>query len=182
MVGLGEELARRLYLNDREPDAASRLIVSVDSAYSALRQLTRYWETSRGKDDPHMSPAVTALEAALWTGRAARVHIILDGMPATSVLGAAPHELFGTVILAQVTASTWQRLAPLAGPRRSRARTRAAATPPTSASRLLAGGAETVERVMRDTGLWTAFRPSAGDASGPIRPALRRASEPRGLA
>ncbi|MEW2308992.1 hypothetical protein AB0918_10200 [Streptomyces sp. NPDC006864] len=116
LVGLGEELARRLDLNDSELDAAPRLIVSVDSAYSALRQLTRYWETFRGKDDPHTSPAVSALEAALWTGRAARVHVILDGTPAPGVLGAAPHELFGTVILARVSASTWQRLAPLAGP------------------------------------------------------------------
>ncbi|MFE4206645.1 hypothetical protein ACFRUQ_13875 [Streptomyces goshikiensis] len=112
----GEELARRLDLADSEPDAAPRLIVSVDSALAALRQLTRYWETFRSKDDPHTSPAVAALEAALWTGRAARVHVILDGTPAPGVLGAAPHELFGTVILARVTASTWQRLAPFTGP------------------------------------------------------------------
>ncbi|MFI2209840.1 hypothetical protein [Streptomyces sp. NPDC020141] len=82
----------------------------------ALGQLTRYWETFRGNDDPHTSPAVAALEAALWTGRAARVHVILDGTPAPGVLGAAPHEMFGTVILARVSAGTWQRLAPLAGP------------------------------------------------------------------
>jgi hypothetical protein len=63
-----------------------------------------------------MSPAVSALEAALYTGRAARVHVILDGTPSSSVLGVAPHEMFGTVILARISASTWQRLAPLAGP------------------------------------------------------------------
>ncbi|MEU6394803.1 hypothetical protein [Streptomyces sp. NPDC046939] len=72
--------------------------------------------TFRSKDDPRMSPAVSALEAALYTGRAARVHVILDGTPVASILGAAPHELFGTVVLARVAASTWQRLAPLAGP------------------------------------------------------------------
>ncbi|MFK4070416.1 hypothetical protein [Streptomyces sp. NPDC029674] len=116
LVDLGEELSRRLTLTEAELDAAPRLIVSMDSAYHALRQLTRYWETFRDKDDPHTSPAVTALEAALWTGRAARVHVILDGTPAASILGAAPHELFGTVILARVSTTTWQRLAPLAGP------------------------------------------------------------------
>ncbi|MFD5110324.1 hypothetical protein [Streptomyces cinereoruber] len=116
LVGLGDEMARRLHLTDTELDAAPRLIVSMDSAHSALRQLTRYWETFRSKDDPRMSPAVSALEAALWTGRAARVHVILDGTPAPGVLGAAPHELFGTVILARISASTWQHLAPLAGP------------------------------------------------------------------
>ncbi|MFK0017072.1 hypothetical protein [Streptomyces sp. NPDC091027] len=116
LVGLGEELARRLTLTDAELDTTPRLIVSVDSAHSALRQLTRYWETFRNKDDPHTSLAVTALEAALWSGRAARVHVLLDGTPATSALGAAPHELFGTVVLARVSATTWQRLAPFTGP------------------------------------------------------------------
>ncbi|MEU2591298.1 hypothetical protein ABZ649_05435 [Streptomyces albidoflavus] len=116
LVGLGEEMTRRLDLTDTELDTAPRLNVSMDSANSTLCQLTRYWETFRDKDDPHTSPAVTALEAALWTGRAARVHVILDGSPTPSILGAAPHETFGTVVLARVTASTWQRLAPLAGP------------------------------------------------------------------
>lgn len=116
LVGLGEELTRRLDLTDTELDATPRLIVSMDSANGTLHQLTRYWETFRGNDDPHTSPAVTALDAALWAGRAARVYVLLDGTPITSVLGAAPHELFGTVILARVTTTTWQRLAPLTGP------------------------------------------------------------------
>ncbi|MFF9547990.1 hypothetical protein ACF1B4_30900 [Streptomyces albidoflavus] len=116
LVSLGVEMTRRLHLTDTELDATPRLIVSMDSANSTLRQLTRYWGTFRDKNDPHASAAVTALEAALWTGRAARVYVILDGTPATSILGAAPHEMFGTVILARVSASTWQRLAPLAGP------------------------------------------------------------------
>ncbi|MER6774393.1 hypothetical protein ABT389_32205 [Streptomyces bacillaris] len=116
LVGLGEELARRLALTDTELDAAPRLIVSMDSANGTLHHLTRYWEKFRGNDDPRMSPAVSAIEAALYTGRAARVHVILDGTPSSSVLGAAPREMFGTVILARVTTTTWQRLAPLAGP------------------------------------------------------------------
>uniref|UniRef100_UPI003673168D hypothetical protein n=1 Tax=Bacillus tropicus TaxID=2026188 RepID=UPI003673168D len=116
LVGLGEELTRRLHLTDTELDAAPRLIVSMDSANSTLRQLTRYWETFRSRDDPRMSPAVSALETALYTGRAGRVHVILDGTPSSSVLGVAPREMFGTVILARVTTTTWQRLAPFAGP------------------------------------------------------------------
>ncbi|MER5886937.1 hypothetical protein ABT160_24200 [Streptomyces sp. NPDC001941] len=116
LVGLGDELSRRLDLPDTQLAATPRLIVSMDSTNSTLHQLTRHWETIRDTDDPRTSPAVTALEAALWSGRAARVHVLLDGTPASNVLGAAPHELFGTVILARVTATTWQRLAPLAGP------------------------------------------------------------------
>ncbi|MFJ4880818.1 hypothetical protein ACIP93_37185 [Streptomyces sp. NPDC088745] len=40
----------------------------------------------------------------------------LGGTPTTSLLGAALHELFGTVVLARVSATAWQRPAPLAGP------------------------------------------------------------------
>ncbi|MFF9901529.1 hypothetical protein [Streptomyces longispororuber] len=116
LVGLGGETARRLTLTDTELAVTPRLIVSMDSANSTLRQLTRYWETFRDKDDPHTSPAVTALEAALRSGRTARVHILLDGPPASSILGAAPHELFGTVVLARVSTTTLQRLAPVTDP------------------------------------------------------------------
>ncbi|WP_406429207.1 hypothetical protein [Streptomyces sp. NBC_00147] len=86
---------------DDELADVPRLIVSMDSAHHTLRQLTRYWTKFRGNDDPHTSPAVTALEEALWAGRAARVHVTLDGTPHTRALGAAPHELFATVVLAR---------------------------------------------------------------------------------
>ncbi|MFC8838666.1 hypothetical protein ACFT8Q_00755 [Streptomyces griseoincarnatus] len=81
-----------------------------------MRRLARYWEAFWQKDDLKTSPAITALEEALWAGRSARVHIILVGRPQISVLGAAAHELFVTVILARCTVETWQRLAPIAGP------------------------------------------------------------------
>ncbi|MGQ7754908.1 hypothetical protein ACUN29_41905 (plasmid) [Streptomyces sp. WC2508] len=117
LLGLAAELKRRNALADADALAdVPRLIVAMDSANATLSRLARYWETFRSQDDPKTSPAITALEDALWSGRAARVHVILDGTPRTSVLGAAAHELFATVILARVTADTWQRLAPLAGP------------------------------------------------------------------
>ncbi|WP_328723516.1 hypothetical protein OHT52_31110 [Streptomyces sp. NBC_00247] len=116
LVHLADELKRRNQLPDHELADAPRLIVAIDSANGTLHRLARYWETFRQHDDPTTSPAVTALEEALWTGRSVRVHVILDGTPQTSVLGAAAHELFATVILARFTADTWQRLAPIAGP------------------------------------------------------------------
>ncbi|WP_327169973.1 hypothetical protein [Streptomyces subrutilus] len=93
-----------------------RLIVAVDEANTTLRQLARYWETFRQKDDPKTSPAIAALEEALWVGRAARIHVIFDGRPQATVLEGAARELFATVILARFTADTWQRLAPIASP------------------------------------------------------------------
>ncbi|MFJ2968630.1 hypothetical protein ACIPIC_40990 [Streptomyces collinus] len=116
LVGLADELRRRNDLAADQLADVPRLIVAMDSANGAMRRLARYWETSPQKDDPKTSPAITALEEALWAGRAARVHVILDGTPQTSALGAAAHELFATVILARCTADTWQRLASIAGP------------------------------------------------------------------
>ncbi|MFB7137308.1 hypothetical protein ACFCZY_37950 [Streptomyces sp. NPDC056237] len=113
--GLADELKRRLDLNGDLEDVP-RLIVAIDEAHATLRQLARYWETSRQKGDPKTSPAITALEEALWVGRAARVHVIFDGRPHTTVLGRQTREQFATVILARFTADTWRRLAPMAGP------------------------------------------------------------------
>ncbi|MEV7906612.1 hypothetical protein [Streptomyces anulatus] len=115
LLGLADELKRRNQLPDHDLADIPRLIVAIDFAGGTLHQLTRYWETFRQHDDPQTSPAVTALEEALWTGRSARVHVLLDGNPRTSILGAA-HELFATVILARFTADTWRRLAPIASP------------------------------------------------------------------
>ncbi|MDX2871517.1 hypothetical protein QA995_43185 [Streptomyces scabiei] len=115
LVHLASELKRRLDL-DGDLDGVPRLIVAVDEANTTLRQLARYWETFRQKDDPKTSPAIAALEEALWVGRAARVHVIFDGRPEAAVLGGAVHELFATVILSRFTADTWRRLAPVAGP------------------------------------------------------------------
>ncbi|WP_405533813.1 hypothetical protein OG592_43950 (plasmid) [Streptomyces avidinii] len=115
LVALASELKRRLD-TEGDLDDVPRLIVAIDEADTTLRQLARYWETFRQKDDPKTSPAITALEEALWSGRAARVHVIFDGRPNAGALGAQAHELFATVILSRFTADTWRRLAPIAGP------------------------------------------------------------------
>ncbi|MER6162402.1 hypothetical protein ABT147_44100 [Streptomyces sp. NPDC001868] len=117
LVHLAAEVERRLDL-DGDLDDVPRLIVAIDEANTTLRQLTRYWQTFRQKDDPKTHPAIAALEEALWVGRAARVHIIFDGRPHTADLGGTPaaHELLATVILSRFTADTWRRLAPMAGP------------------------------------------------------------------
>ncbi|RPK23180.1 hypothetical protein EES37_38210 [Streptomyces sp. ADI91-18] len=115
LVALASELKRRIDL-DGDLDDVPRLIVALDEADTTLRQLARYWETFRQQDDPKTSPAITALEEALWAGRAARVHVIFGGRPSAGVLGAQAHELFATVILSRFSADTWRRLAPMAGP------------------------------------------------------------------
>ncbi|MEU7384198.1 MULTISPECIES: hypothetical protein [unclassified Streptomyces] len=116
LVGLGSELKRRTDL-DGDLDGAPRLMVVIDRADDTLRHLARYWETFRQEDDPQRSPAIAALEAVLYEGRAARIHVIYDG-PATigGRLIPCAREQFATVILARVSAGTWQRLAPIVDP------------------------------------------------------------------
>ncbi|QRV39225.1 hypothetical protein I6J42_34735 (plasmid) [Streptomyces californicus] len=106
-------MERRL---DGDLDTVPRLIVAIDEANATLPRLARYWETFRQKDDPKTSPAIAALEQALWVGRAARVRVIFDGRPQATALRGAAHELFATVILARFTTDTWQILAPDTGP------------------------------------------------------------------
>jgi hypothetical protein len=55
----------------------------------------------------------------LYEGRADRIHVIYDGPVTTGgrlIPGA--REQFATVILARVSTSTWQRLAPIVDPAR----------------------------------------------------------------
>ncbi|MER8225388.1 hypothetical protein ABTZ58_33515 [Streptomyces sp. NPDC094143] len=116
LVGLGAELERRTGL-DGDLDDVPRLMVVIDRADDTLRHLARYWETFRQEDDPKRSPAIAALEAVLYEGRAARIHVIYDGP--TNVGGRlipGAREQFATVILARVSAGTWQRLAPIVDP------------------------------------------------------------------
>ncbi|WP_338785157.1 hypothetical protein [Streptomyces sp. DG1A-41] len=71
---------------------------------------------SRREGDPKKSPALTALEDVLYAGRQARIHVLHNGRVANGSLTPAAREQFATVILARVSANTWQRLAPIAGP------------------------------------------------------------------
>ncbi|OKI49392.1 hypothetical protein [Streptomyces sp. MJM1172] len=128
LVHLASELERRLNLAGELEDVP-RLIVALDEADATLRRLARYWETFRQKGAPTTSPAITALKDALWAERAARGPRHLQREAPAGALGLQAREQFATVILARFTADTWQRLALMAGPPRSRARTRAASMP-----------------------------------------------------
>ncbi|KOT48305.1 hypothetical protein ADK43_38205 [Streptomyces rimosus subsp. rimosus] len=130
LIHLAAVLERRLDL-DGDLDDVPRLIVAIDAADTTLRQLARYWETFRQKEHPKTSPAIAALEEALWAGRAAHVHAIFDGRPHTAALGgtSAAHELFTRSSCRgsrPTPGGAWPRWP--APPRKGRPRTRAAAT------------------------------------------------------
>ncbi|MFF8717357.1 hypothetical protein ACF07T_39010 [Streptomyces sp. NPDC015184] len=112
LLGLATELQRRLHLDDVDDglDDVPRLMVVLDRADTTLRHLARYWETFRQKNDPKKSPAITTLEDVLHAGHQARIHVLYNGR------APAVRDQFATVILARVSAGTWQHLAPIAGP------------------------------------------------------------------
>ncbi|MFF9403623.1 hypothetical protein [Streptomyces sp. NPDC014744] len=64
------------------------------------------------EDNPKTSPTGEVLHELLFTGRQAGIHVLFDGHPITSALGPGGHEQFATVVLGQVTARIWDRLAP----------------------------------------------------------------------
>ncbi|MFF3343221.1 hypothetical protein [Streptomyces flavidovirens] len=114
LVGLATELQRRLHLEGDLNDAP-RLMVVLDRADDTMRHLASYWENFRQKDDPKKSLAITALEDVLHAGRQARIHVLCNSR-VSGGLAPAARDQFATVILARVSAGTWQRLAPIAGP------------------------------------------------------------------
>ncbi|MDX3528203.1 hypothetical protein P1P75_17605 [Streptomyces sp. ID05-39B] len=118
LVGLDIELKRRIDLIDLDGDLddVPRLMVVFDRADDTLRHLARYWETFRQEGEPKKSPAITALEEVLHEGRQARIHVLYNGRASGGGLTPSAREQFATVILSRVSAGTWQRLAPIAGP------------------------------------------------------------------
>ncbi|MFE3583183.1 hypothetical protein [Streptomyces vinaceus] len=117
LVHLRAELSRRIHHIDQHGDTGdlTRLTVVFEVAHHTLTQLARHWSKVRQAGDPKTSPAVDAFHEVLYAGRAARIHVLYNGSTSGS-LDPAIREHFATVILARVSAGTWQRLAPIAGP------------------------------------------------------------------
>ncbi|MFJ2102859.1 hypothetical protein ACIOHR_37525 [Streptomyces anulatus] len=113
LTGLRAELQHRLDLIDQRGDIDDlpRLTLVFEAADSTLRQLARHWNTIREKSDPTKSPAVDALEYALFAGPQARIHVLGTSQLATGILGEG-RENFSTKDLGRVTTRTWQHLAP----------------------------------------------------------------------
>ncbi len=113
LVGLRAELQQRLDIIEQrgDVDGLPRLTVVFEATDVTLHQLARYWDTIREKGDPKTSPAVDALQYALFAGPQARIHIVVSTQLANGVLGEW-RENFSTVVLGRVTPRTWERLAP----------------------------------------------------------------------
>jgi hypothetical protein len=92
MVWLGKELGRRNRITMQgvntsgrmRGDVGPRLIILAEELNFATPFLRHYWSEAREKDDPKKSPALTALGAVAFAGRAVRMHLILVGQMLTA--------------------------------------------------------------------------------------------------
>ncbi|MFF8955689.1 hypothetical protein [Streptomyces sp. NPDC014894] len=107
-------MSGRLDLED-DLDGMPRLIVALDEADATVRELARCWKTFRHNDNARMSgPSPLSRTPSGRGARPASTSFSTGDPP--PVLGAAARDQFATVILVQVTADTWRRLAPVVGP------------------------------------------------------------------
>ncbi|MEU5430782.1 pRL2-11 [Streptomyces olivoreticuli] len=120
LIYLGAEGRRRIYAaeklgDDADPSAVGpRMVILLEEINATMKQLTRYWEQTKEKGDPKISPAIDALAEILFMGRAVRLHVLLVAQSATARALGGPEmrENFATRILARYTQNAWKMLVP----------------------------------------------------------------------
>ncbi|MGA5134471.1 pRL2-11 [Streptomyces blastmyceticus] len=120
LIHLGAEGRRRIGLADQlgiDADLSQvgpRIAILLEEVNATMKQLARYWEKVRERDDPKTSPAIDALAEILFMGRQVRLHVLLVAQSATARALGGPEmrENFATRILARYTQNAWRMLAP----------------------------------------------------------------------
>jgi len=101
--------------SDEMPNVGARILVLFEEQNVGMQQLTEYWQRIKVKGDPNRSPAMSALDRLLLTGREARMHVMsvaqLFTVQATGGNPAARAN-YGPRILARADRNGWLMLAP----------------------------------------------------------------------
>ena len=96
------------------PDVGPPIFVIIEELNALAKQLSAYWKRVRPKGAPAKSPAVTALDTVLFTGRQAGIFIWAIGQKlsaaATSAGSGDSRENFGYLLLSDPSVSTWKML------------------------------------------------------------------------
>jgi hypothetical protein len=126
LLGLQAEVDRRNEAIDSVPaeqedtvDVGPRIVVVFEEQNVGMQMLTEHWAAIRGKDDPKRSPAISALDYVLCTGRQVKTHVVSVAQLFTvqaSGGNPAARENYGARILGRATRNAWLMLAPEAGP------------------------------------------------------------------
>lgn len=102
-----------------EPDIGPRYFIVFEEVNATFRKIGRHWRTVRGKDDPKESPAVTAFEDLIFTGRAGKMNVFISGQSGTTRSMGGPEireNLQGAKFLNRWSLNAWRMLAPEVSP------------------------------------------------------------------
>jgi hypothetical protein len=130
LIGLADLADRRNTAAMAEPegwDPGPRHLVIFEEMNATVSQLKTYWENTREKSDPKVSPAIQAFREIMYMGRSAKVHLfgVAQMLTAQTTGGPESRENFGIRCLARYTANAWKMLVPeCAMPRKSKTRGR----------------------------------------------------------
>lgn len=124
LLSVGVEIARRgdlaVDLEDEFGNVDTSLLgpriwLVAEELNATTRKLQAYWKKIKEKEDPPISPAVEALQDALFLGRASRMNVIASGQRLSAgTLGSAggdARENFACRALTRYTTKTWRMLA-----------------------------------------------------------------------
>jgi hypothetical protein len=119
---LGDELHRRNRVARASTDVEGRMHANPGASLMVLAEefnltlpiLRSYWQEARERGDPDRSPAIGALEAVAFAGRAVRMHLVMIGQMLTSrATGSGEaRENGGIRILARYSFNGWRLLVP----------------------------------------------------------------------
>lgn len=122
LVGLNVEINRRTNVADAGHDVEGEVLANVGprrlviaEELNEMNQRERiYWNEVRLPKDPKKSPAISALESALFMGRQVKVNIIAVAqmMTALAAGSGAARENMGVRILGRYTRNNWRMLVP----------------------------------------------------------------------
>jgi len=95
-------------------DPGHRVLVIFEEMNATVARLKAYWDRTRDKSDPKLSPAIQGFRDIMFMGRSANVHLfgVAQMLTANTTGGPESRENFGVRALARYTANNWKMLAP----------------------------------------------------------------------
>jgi hypothetical protein len=122
LLWLEHEINRRTQVADVGVDlegevhanVGPRILVIAEEMNEGMARLRRYWTDNRAKDEGKKSPAIEALEGALFMGRQVRINMfaVAQMMTALAAGSGAARENMGIRILGRYTRNAWKMLVP----------------------------------------------------------------------
>lgn len=122
LIWLDYEINRRTKVADVGVDlegevhanVGPRLLVIAEEMNEGMARLRRLWSETRTKNQPKKSPAIEALEEALFMGRQVRINMfaVAQMMTALAAGSGAARENMGIRVLGRYTRNAWRMLVP----------------------------------------------------------------------